>query len=73
MQACGLQGVVARTPKELTQALNKAIEDQMKQARNTLTEATINQEPGEPFRCGAMKKPVSAAGSKTADMRQQTV
>ena len=71
-QACGLQGVVARTMDELTDALHKAIADQ-KNGKTTLIEAMINQELGEPFRRDAMKKPVSVAGVSAADMRPQTV
>ena len=66
--ACGLQGVVARTMEELTAALNKAIEDQMKHGKTTLIEAMINQELGEPFRRDAMKKPVEVAGISADDM-----
>ncbi len=69
--ACGLQGVVARTMDELTDALNKAIEDQMKHGKTTLIEAMINQELGEPFRRDAMKKPVAVAGIRREDMRPQ--
>ena len=72
-QACGLQGVQARTMEELTQALHKAIEDQMKHGKTTLIEAMINQELGEPFRRDAMKKPVQVAGIDRADMRPQAV
>ncbi|WP_339768382.1 sulfoacetaldehyde acetyltransferase [uncultured Pseudosulfitobacter sp.] len=71
-QACGLQGVVARTMEELTAALTKAVEDQMN-GKTTLIEAMINQELGEPFRRDAMKKPVSVAGVSKADMRPQSV
>ncbi|MDH3264471.1 MAG: thiamine pyrophosphate-dependent enzyme, partial [Paracoccaceae bacterium] len=70
-QACGLQGVQARTMDELRQALTKAIEGQMKHGRTTLIEALINQELGEPFRRDAMKKPVVVAGIDSADMRPQ--
>ncbi|MCC0028829.1 MAG: sulfoacetaldehyde acetyltransferase [Brucellaceae bacterium] len=72
-QACGLQGVVARTMDELTAALDKAIDDQMKHGKTTLIEAMINQELGEPFRRDAMKKPVEVAGISKADMRPQKV
>ncbi len=61
-RSCGLQGVVARTMEELTEALNTAIADQMERGRTTLIEAMINQELGEPFRRDAMKKPVEVAG-----------
>uniref|UniRef100_UPI0025DF7F0D sulfoacetaldehyde acetyltransferase n=1 Tax=uncultured Shimia sp. TaxID=573152 RepID=UPI0025DF7F0D len=71
-QACGLEGVVARTMDELTAALNKAIDDQMNHGKTTLIEAMINQELGEPFRRDAMKKPVSVAGIDAADMVPQT-
>lgn len=72
-QACGLQGVVARTMEELTEALRKAIDDQMTHGKTTLIEAMINQELGEPFRRDAMKKPVEVAGISKADMRPQVV
>jgi sulfoacetaldehyde acetyltransferase len=68
-KACGLQGVVARTMDELTAALHKAIDDQMKHKKTTLIEAMINQELGEPFRRDAMKKPVQVAGIDAKDMR----
>jgi sulfoacetaldehyde acetyltransferase len=71
-EACGLQGVVARTMEELTVALRRAIDDQMKHGRTTLIEAMINQELGEPFRRDAMKKPVEVAGISAADMVPQT-
>lgn len=70
-RACGLQGVVARTMDELTDALNTAIKDQMEHGKTTLIEAMINQELGEPFRRDAMKKPVVVAGIDAADMRPQ--
>jgi sulfoacetaldehyde acetyltransferase len=69
-QACGLQGVVARTMEELTGALRQAVRDQMEHGRTTLIEALINQELGEPFRRDAMKKPVPVAGIEPADMAQ---
>jgi sulfoacetaldehyde acetyltransferase len=72
-QACGLEGVVARTMDELTAALTKAVDDQMNHGKTTLIEAMINQELGEPFRRDAMKKPVSVAGVSKADMRTQSV
>jgi sulfoacetaldehyde acetyltransferase len=72
-QACGLQGVQARTMDELRDALAKAIEDQMTHGKTTLIEALINQELGEPFRRDAMKKPVAVAGIDPADMRPQAV
>ena len=72
-QACGLQGVQARTMDELTAALHTAVEDQMKHGKTTLIEAMINQERGEPFRRDAMKAPVAVAGISADDMRVQTV
>jgi len=72
-EACGLKGVQARTMEELTAALHRAIEDQMKNGRTTLIEAMINQELGDPFRRDAMKKPVPVAGVDRADMRPQAV
>jgi sulfoacetaldehyde acetyltransferase len=67
-QACGLQGVVARSMDDLTEALRTAIRDQMEHGRTTLIEALINQELGEPFRRDAMKKPVRVAGIDPDDM-----
>ncbi|MDD9920730.1 MAG: sulfoacetaldehyde acetyltransferase [Boseongicola sp.] len=67
-KACGLQGVVARTMDELTEALRKAIDDQMNHGKTTLIEAMINQELGEPFRRDAMKAPVAVAGVSATDM-----
>jgi sulfoacetaldehyde acetyltransferase len=72
-RACGLEGVEARTMEELTAALHKAIDDQMRHGKTTLIEAMINQELGEPFRRDAMKKPVEVAGISKADMRPQVV
>jgi len=69
-KACGLNGVVARTMDELTDALNQALKDQ-KAGKTTLIEAMINQELGDPFRRDAMKKPVAVAGIDAADMRPQ--
>jgi len=66
-----LQGVQAHTMDELTAALHKAIEDQMKHGKTTLIEAMINQELGEPFRRDAMKTPVAVAGISRDDMRPQ--
>jgi sulfoacetaldehyde acetyltransferase len=72
-QACGLQGVVARTQEELTAALAKALDDQMNHGKTTLIEAMINQELGDPFRRDAMKQPVQVAGVDASDMREQVV
>ena len=72
-KACGLEGVQAFTMDELTAALRKAVDDQMKHGKTTLIEAMINQELGEPFRRDAMKKPVKVAGIDKADMKPQVV
>ncbi|MEM6972695.1 MAG: sulfoacetaldehyde acetyltransferase [Pseudomonadota bacterium] len=69
-EACGLQGVAARTMDQLTDALHKALDDQ-KAGKTTLIEAMLNQELGEPFRRDAMKAPVAVAGIDPADMRPQ--
>ena len=70
-RACGLEGVVVRTPDELTHALHEAVERQMKDKKTTFIEVVLNQELGEPFRRDAMKKPVPVAGIDPADMRPQ--
>ena len=67
-KACGLEGVAVRTMDELTDTLNKAINDQMKNGKTTLIEVMLNQELGEPFRRDAMKKPVAVAGISADDM-----
>ncbi len=70
-QACGVEGVAVSTQEELTDALNKAVTEQMKNGKTTFIEVLLNQELGEPFRRDAMKKPVSVAGISRDDMRQQ--
>ena len=70
-RACGLEGVVVRSPAELTDALHRAVERQMKEKKTTFIEVLLNQELGEPFRRDAMKKPVVVAGIDPADMRPQ--
>lgn len=69
-EGCGLKGVVARTPQELTAALHKAVEEQAR-GITTFVEVILNQELGEPFRRDAMKKPVQVAGIDPNDMRDQ--
>ena len=68
---CGLSGVQVKTMDELTDALNKAVDAQMKDNKTTFIEVILNQELGEPFRRDAMKKPVSVAGIDPADFRPQ--
>ncbi|MBU2580431.1 MAG: sulfoacetaldehyde acetyltransferase [Alphaproteobacteria bacterium] len=70
-EGCGLKGVQARTPDEVTEMLRTAIKEQMEDGVTTLIEVVLNQELGEPFRRDAMKNPVSVAGIKTEDMRPQ--
>ena len=70
-KACGLEGVAVFGMDELTDALNAAIDAQMKDGKTTFIEVMLNQELGEPFRRDAMKKPVSVAGINRDDMRPQ--
>ena len=70
-KACGLDGVVVHSQEELTDALNKAVDAQMKDGKTTFIEVMLNQELGEPFRRDAMKAPVAVAGIDPADMRAQ--
>ena len=70
-KACGLEGVAVFGMDELTDALNTAIDAQMKNGKTTFSEVMLNQELGEPFRRDAMKKPVSVAGISRDDMRPQ--
>ena len=70
-KGCGLKGVQVTGMDQLTDALDTAIKDQMKNGVTTFIEVVLNQELGEPFRRDAMKKPVSVAGINKDDMRQQ--
>jgi sulfoacetaldehyde acetyltransferase len=70
-KACGLEGVAVYGMDALTDALNAAIDAQMKDGKTTFIEVMLNQELGEPFRRDAMKAPVAVAGIDPADMRQQ--
>jgi sulfoacetaldehyde acetyltransferase len=69
--ACGMNGVQATTMEGLTEALAKAIKDQMQNHQTTFIEVILNQELGEPFRRDAMKKPVRVAGINKEDMCPQ--
>ena len=71
--ACGVEGVAVYSMDELTDALNKAVDAQMKGGKTTFIEVMLNQELGEPFRRDAMKKPVSVAGISKGDMRKQAL
>jgi sulfoacetaldehyde acetyltransferase len=70
-KACGLEGVAVFGQDALTDALNAAIDAQMKDGKTTFIEVMLNQELGEPFRRDAMKAPVAVASIDPADMRQQ--
>ena len=70
-KACGLNGVAVFGMDELTDALNAAIDAQMKDGKTTFIEVMLNQELGEPFRRDAMKAPVAVAGIDPTDMRPQ--
>jgi sulfoacetaldehyde acetyltransferase len=70
-EGCGLKGVQVRSMSDLTDALNTAVEGQMKRNETTFIEVVLNQELGEPFRRDAMKQPVQVAGINIDDMRPQ--
>jgi len=70
-QQCGVKGVQVDGMDALAEALDKAIEAQMKDKVTTFIEVVLNQELGEPFRRDAMKKPVSVAGINPSDFRPQ--
>ncbi len=72
-KGCGLKGVQALGMEQLTDLLNTAVKEQMKDGVTTFIEVILNQELGEPFRRDAMKKPVSVAGVTASDMRSQQV
>jgi sulfoacetaldehyde acetyltransferase len=71
-EACGLKGVVARTPGETSAAITEACAAQARGV-TTFIEVVLNQELGEPFRRDAMKKPNVVAGIRREDMRPQRV
>ena len=56
--------------EETTAAITQSREDQ-KKGTTTFIEIILNQEPGEPFRRDAMKKPVEVAGVSKKDMKPQ--
>ena len=70
-EACGVAGVQVSSMDDLSDALDKAIDDQMNNGKTTFIEVLLNQELGEPFRRDAMKKPVAVAGISKSDMRPQ--
>ena len=70
-KACGVKGVQVKSMDELTQVLEKAVQEQMNDGVTTFIEVILNQELGEPFRRDAMKTPVSVAGIQREDMRPQ--
>ncbi|WP_187429307.1 Sulfoacetaldehyde acetyltransferase [Roseobacter fucihabitans] len=72
-KGCGVKGVQAIGMEQLTDVLNIAIKEQMKDNVTTFIEVVLNQELGEPFRRDAMKKPVSVAGINASDMKQQQI
>ena len=68
---CGLVGVQVDGMEALSEALDKAINVQMKDKKTTFIEVVLNQELGEPFRRDAMKQPVQVAGIDPSDFRPQ--
>ena len=70
---CGVKGIQVDSMESLSDALDKAIQSQMRDNETTFIEVILNQELGEPFRRDAMKKPVSVAGINPADFCPQDV
>ncbi len=70
-KACGVNGVIATTMENLTDALDTAVKAQMEDGKTTFIEVMLNQELGEPFRRDAMTTPVQVAGIDPKDMRSQ--
>ncbi len=70
-QGCGLNGVRVNTQEELTEALRRAVDAQMRNEATTFIEVILNQELGEPFRRDAMKAPETVAGIEGQDMRER--
>ncbi|MGJ8626202.1 MAG: sulfoacetaldehyde acetyltransferase [Sulfitobacter sp.] len=71
-KGCGLKGVQVTSMEQLTDTLNTAVKEQMKDGVTTFIEVVLNQELGEPFRRDAMKAPVAVAGINKDDMRPQS-
>jgi len=69
--ACGLKGVQVRGMEQLTEALEKAVDEQMNDNVTTFIEVVLNQELGDPFRRDAMTAPNRVAGIDKADMQPQ--
>jgi len=69
--ACGLKGVQVRGMEQLTEALEKAVDEQMNDNVTTFIEVVLNQELGDPFRRDAMTAPNRVAGIDRADMQPQ--
>ena len=67
-KGCGVKGVQVTSMEQLTDVLNTAIKEQMKDNVTTFIEILLNQELGEPFRRDAMKRPVAVAGITSSDM-----
>ena len=72
-EGCGVKGVQVTTMDQLTDVLNTAVKEQMKDNVTTFIEVVLNQELGEPFRRDAMKTPVSVAGIDKNDMQAQQI
>jgi len=70
-KACGIDGVQATSPEDLTAKLKEAVRAQMEDGKTTFIEVMVNQELGEPFRRDAMKAPVAVAGIDIDDMHPQ--
>ncbi len=71
-EGCGLEGVLVKTPEDLTEALKVACKAQ-DDGVTTFVEVVLNQELGEPFRRDAMTAPVEVAGISANDMRRQEI
>jgi sulfoacetaldehyde acetyltransferase len=66
-EGCGLEGILVKTPEDLTEALKVACKAQ-EDGVTTFVEVVLNQELGEPFRRDAMTAPVEVAGISASDM-----
>ncbi len=67
-EACGVEGIVVRTRKELQTAIENSCKAQG-DGVTTFIEVILNQELGEPFRRDAMKAPEQVAGIDPTDMQ----
>jgi len=56
-RSLGAEGVTVSNLEQVGEALEKAVDAQMKQGKTTVIEMMVTQELGDPFRRDALRKP----------------